>query len=87
VVLSRCGTREIENIAERLRQAVNDKKIKTEVGPVGVTISLGGVSTSLDPDIKSKKLIQICDKALYKAKNQGRNRAVIIKSLSEVEGE
>ena len=56
-------------VAERLR-----KSVETEAG---ITISLG-VSSYLEIMLESEHLINCADSALYKAKQEGRNRVVAI---------
>lgn len=85
VVLPNCGLTHVKNIAERLRLSVCQKKIKTKKGPLKITISLGGTSSDIFPKASADELIQASDKALYSAKNKGRNRTVIIEHLQKEE--
>ena len=67
-------------VAERLRKAVEDKKIdisglNPEYKNFGVTISLGVAEYKDD-----NNFIENADKALYKAKETGRNRVIIYES-------
>ena len=73
MILPNCTLSNVKKIAERLRHFVCDRKIKTETGPMSVTISIGAVSTETIPDISAEELIKASDNALYKAKNKGRN--------------
>ena len=71
---------EAQMVAERLRKAVEDKKIdisglNPEYKNFGVTISLG-VAEYKDEN----NFIENADKALYKAKETGRNRVIIYES-------
>lgn len=71
---------EAQMVAERLRKAVQDKKIDiSKLCPnkndINVTISLGVSEYSKDKDF-----IKNADKALYKAKETGRNKVVIYES-------
>ena len=62
------------HVAERLRQMVEDREIHDKDKMLHVTISVG-VATFPHEEIRdSKKLIECADKALYKAKENGRNR-------------
>lgn len=68
-------------LAEELRVLVETNSIQTNQGIIGITISIGVASSEdLDhkkfDDVKSLivELIAIADEALYRAKNQGRNR-------------
>jgi len=60
-------------IAERLRQLVADTVIAHDQGPtISVTISIG--VASLEPYESGDELLSRADKAMYQAKNNGRNR-------------
>lgn len=64
------------DVAERIRSKIEQHKYVFEDKEISVTISLGVValdSTSKTPD----ELISLADKALYDAKNQGRNRVCV----------
>jgi diguanylate cyclase (GGDEF)-like protein len=63
------------NTAERLRARVESISIPTEGHTLKVTISLG-VSLSLPTDADVHEIIGRADKALYQAKNSGRNRVI-----------
>lgn len=61
-------------VAERLRVTVQD----TPVEPVGaVTISLGVARWDGDAGSKPMEALGLADRALYQAKQQGRNRVAI----------
>ncbi len=68
-------------IAERLRKTVEQHKFKSEDLILNVTISIG-VACYYHPDIQSAKaLIECADKALYKAKEGGRNKVVAFEEI------
>ncbi|MBS3818621.1 diguanylate cyclase [bacterium] len=77
VVLPNCRHQNILQVAQRLCTSVNQEKIKSDGGFLDITISVGGVSSSIFPQASSKNLLQISDKALYSAKMKGRNQAQI----------
>lgn len=67
-------------VIERLRSSMKD--LKFEKPGFSVTLS-GGISSFPDDGITIDKLLKIADKALYIAKNTGRNKTVIANSESE----
>ena len=64
-------------IAERLREEVceNEFNVNAEAGPLTISVSIG-VAVS-NGDYSSSQLIDIADKALYHAKETGRNKVVL----------
>jgi diguanylate cyclase (GGDEF)-like protein len=60
-------------ISQRLRQAVAAATFETPAGPVRVTCSIG-VATSAGHEARVKALLSRADKALYRAKQLGRDR-------------
>jgi diguanylate cyclase (GGDEF)-like protein len=64
------------SVAERLRSSIADEPINTDGGPVLVTISLG--VTKATPNTSNlEELLKSADRALYAAKQGGRNRLEI----------
>lgn len=69
------------SVAERIRCNVEQAQIVYEEGKsTHVTISLGVFSTVPDDASSADDLFKIADKALYKAKHEGRNRVSIGRS-------
>jgi two-component system cell cycle response regulator len=87
IVLPNITLDELKEIAERLRCAIMEKDISTEMASIEVRISLGGTCSDNLTRVSGTSLIQISDKALYQAKNQGRNRSVIVEFSASPEGE
>lgn len=77
IVLSNCRQDQLEQITDRLRQSVCIKEVKTKAGPIKTSVSLGAISSEAAPHATSSYLLQASDKALYKAKREGRNKQVI----------
>jgi two-component system chemotaxis response regulator CheY len=87
IVLPNIDLNGLKETAERLRHVIMDKDITTELASIEVKISLGGTYSNNLTQVSSTNLIQISDKALYQAKNQGRNQSVIVEFFSSPEGE
>jgi diguanylate cyclase (GGDEF)-like protein len=64
--------------AERICRSVNGRPINTSAGALEVTISAGAMSVGEDDSSYNVDLLlQKVDAALYRAKEQGRNRFVM----------
>jgi two-component system, cell cycle response regulator len=66
-------TKQVEDIAERIRRTIQDYQFTFEGKRLPVTIS-AGISTIHETDRKWADIFGRADKALYEAKNSGRNR-------------
>jgi diguanylate cyclase (GGDEF)-like protein len=69
-------------LAERIRAAVERSQFAWEGRPLGVTVSIGvtvsvGAAT-FEPGQSERELLSAADRALYDAKQQGRNRVVAV---------
>jgi two-component system, cell cycle response regulator len=73
VICARSDLLESQQLAERLRIAIADLRIPLEKTCIQITISLG-VATWKSEFVNGEALIRAADKALYKAKKNGRNR-------------
>jgi len=71
-------------VAERIRTHTSSSPIKNDNGLIDVTVS-GGVATLSDGD-DSKSLLARADKALYRAKREGRNKVVYLDVTEEDAG-
>ncbi len=68
-------------IAERLRKSVEQHKFQADDLVLSVNISVG-VASYYHPEISdAKTLIECADKALYKAKEEGRNKVVAFEEI------
>ena len=65
-----------ENRPQKLRKSIFDLNLEHKTNPnkSRVTISLGVATTIVDKKADFKNLISNADKALYAAKNNGRNQ-------------
>jgi diguanylate cyclase (GGDEF)-like protein len=77
ILLPGCDGLETRNKAEHLRESIHKEPIETPAGVLNVTMSVGGVATSDWPKDNSNQLLQMADLALYRAKEDGRDRTVI----------
>ena len=70
--------------AERLRRSVEGIATRAEGDEIKVTISVGGACWTPDrPQVSREMLIDSADRALYTAKNNGRNQVVVLNPLAE----
>ena len=83
-MLPHCSINEAQNVANRLREKVEKKKINIEeyniegVKEISVTISIG--VSEFNKQIKTpQNLYENADSALYQAKEKGRNQVVVFK--------
>jgi diguanylate cyclase (GGDEF)-like protein len=77
ILLPEVNTNSGAKIAERLRQEVANKPIKTDVGKIAMTISLG--VAEITSDIRNiYTLIEQADAVMYNAKKSGRNRVAVL---------
>ena len=60
--------------AEKIRHVIETTPLKTQAGEVHATVSLGVASIPLSRINSAKELIVAADKALYRAKRNGRNQ-------------
>ena len=79
VILSEIDIEEAVLYAERIRDSVEKLSLESATGSrIGVTVSLG-VAVCTGGDINEEEFIHRADKALYQAKNLGRNRVCVWK--------
>ena len=83
ILLPHTDVEQAERVAEKLRSKVES----TSATGISVTVSLGVSSSELDAETP-EALIELADKALYAAKNTGRNQVVRADQMpAVVEGE
>jgi len=76
ITLYDCGAENAPSAMERLRKAVGDEPIETDKGPIDISISLGG-AVGDGADAKLDEFIRLADKAMYEAKEAGRDRYAV----------
>ena len=74
------GAREF---AERMRRTIESRPIPAKGREIPVTVSFGVATYGGDPPVPRAKLFSLADRALYRSKEQGRNRV----SLHEATGD
>ena len=77
IVCPSVGAQECVQLAERLRKLVEKMQINIDGTAIQVTISAGVASWSPD-STHVEQLLGVADKALYEAKNNGRNKTVYL---------
>lgn len=76
-ILPGCSSMYAAAFAERLRLSISSDCINTPEGMIPVTISLGVAASCKDSMRNADSLIKAADKALYRAKENGRNRVEV----------
>jgi diguanylate cyclase (GGDEF)-like protein len=85
IVLPETDSSAARALAERIRVSVAAVEMRTALGPVKVTLSLG-VATFPDVADGKQALIDRADQALYAAKHAGRNRFVVAEGRTRLAG-
>lgn len=79
IQLPETGGAEAVEAAERLRMAITNAKVPLESGlPIHFTVSIG-VASLASKDDNMDTLLNLADKALYEAKESGRNKVCLAK--------
>ena len=78
VLLPYTHIEEAQIVGERLRKAVEETSIPIDKKNINVTISMG--LAEFEPTLTGEELFKNADKALYEAKESGRNRVCIEKN-------
>jgi two-component system cell cycle response regulator len=77
VLIPNAGNNEAQRTAEKIRQACESEKYDDGSYSTAVTVSLGVATVvHLNPS-EARGLLTLADKALYRAKAEGRNRVVV----------
>ncbi|HSW06850.1 sensor domain-containing diguanylate cyclase [Aquabacterium sp.] len=81
VLLPRSEHMTVRRAAERLRQALGDAETSWKDQPIRLTVSIGA-ALGTDADEAPSHVLERADRALYQAKNNGRNRTVVARIAS-----
>lgn len=65
-------------LCERLRKSIEEHTFQFEGQDISVTASVGCAALTLAADDTMQSIVQKADTALYKAKEEGRNRTVVV---------
>jgi two-component system cell cycle response regulator len=76
VILPNCDRRELSKVAERIRKETERRIFSFRGKRVPLTVSLGAVTSYESSGFNYRQLIALSDRALYEAKEKGRNRFV-----------
>ena len=77
ILLPGCNGVAVREKAEHLRDVIARQPVSTEAGELTITLSIGGVATADWPADSANRILQMADLALYRAKEEGRNRTVV----------
>jgi diguanylate cyclase (GGDEF)-like protein len=75
VLVPSCDPEGAMKLAERIRESLHAQPIVADVGPVHITASCGVAASSIANPLDPQNLLRLADEALYRAKEQGRNRS------------
>jgi len=77
ILLPDTTSADAKNIAERIRLLIANTPIQTDFGLISTTISIGIANTENAQSIAIKQLLLKADRAMYRAKQTGRNRVIV----------
>ena len=80
VILGGSSSEGVELIGDRIRAAVKSLEF-----PEGfrITVSVGGASIVPRADVTGQEFLEMVDQALYRAKNEGRDRLVMAGAVDQ----
>jgi diguanylate cyclase (GGDEF)-like protein len=76
VILPNCDKEEVQAVAERIRLGTKRLRFTHRKKKVPLTVSLGSVTCYESSGFNYRQLIALSDRALYDAKEKGRNRLI-----------
>ncbi|CAM3506043.1 sensor domain-containing diguanylate cyclase [Shewanella violacea] len=77
IILPNTGEEGAMQVAELIRQTISELPISWKKHSIPLTISIGVSAEIIERDQDPTKLLEQADKALYRAKNEGRNRVMV----------
>lgn len=76
IVLTETSKEGARIFTERLRKAIQDRDFRLNKDSIRLTCSMGFAVGGSDDDRDARSLVRAADRALYKAKEEGRNRVM-----------
>ncbi len=85
IILPDTESSNAQDIAEQTRRAIMDLELPHESSSITniITVSFGVFTTLPEKDLPPETMIEFADKALYQAKEEGRNKVVLYKDDSK----
>jgi len=77
IIVPGCDVHSATKQAERLRESINSRTIPLAEGSIPATLSLGVAAIDQATESDFHSLLTAADAALYRAKNNGRNRVEV----------
>jgi diguanylate cyclase (GGDEF)-like protein len=84
IVLGGCQPEHLSEVAERVRMAICGRPFRLENGPLPITLSIGAMAVRNGEVVSQEDVLNRVDKALYRAKEEGRNRVVMEMELTRI---
>ena len=76
-ILPNCNKEEAVKVAERVRETMANHTVFFKKTPVKITVSVGA-ATEAGISANYHELVRLADKALYQAKESGRNKVIAV---------
>ena len=86
IVVPNCNLHETFKVAERIRKAICAEAVASADGPIAVSASFGVSAMTAENNPDPKALMEAADRALYRAKAEGRNRVCVVAPEAQTSG-
>ncbi len=81
VLLPEIDIQHAVNVAEKIRKIISRKEVIKKTAKTSVTVSMGVAGFAKETMKNGRDLVDAADKALYQAKNTGRNKTVLFETI------